>query len=58
MALTYKLAGNMEKAVVSFEESLKLKRKSADVNPLDLSASTYNETEWLCFTLFKLLGVI
>ena len=58
LAMTYELAGNMEKAVVSYEESLKLKRKSADANPLDLSGSTYNETEWLCFTLFKLLEVI
>ena len=58
LALTYKLAGNMEKAVVSYEESLELKRISANLNPLDLTASTYNETEWLCFTLFKLLEVI
>ena len=58
LALTYKLSGNMEKAVVSYEEALELDRKAADANPLDLSASAYNETEWLCFTLFKLLEVI
>jgi tetratricopeptide (TPR) repeat protein len=42
LALTYKTAGNLKKAIAMYEESLELKRKSADVSPLELSTTVMN----------------